>query len=84
MNNPSRNRIAEHHLKKMIVVCQEVGCNAQLPYGKMKQHIDDECQAVQVTCPYQRLGCNWTGTRGNVNHHAHIGINFDSLLNEFQ
>ena len=80
MGNPSRSRIAEKAIKRMIVKCEFDECNATMKYGEMQHHLDIECQAVEIECKYQRLGCNWTGPRRNATNHQHSDIDYDDLL----
>ena len=84
MENPSRNRLAEKQVKNMSVICKVEGCNVELPYYKMKQHVDNDCQAVQVQCKYMTLGCNWSGPRRNAANHSHSGIDYDSLVEKIE
>ena len=78
MNNPSRNRIAENHVKKMLVSCKETGCNMRMPYSKLHEH-KEECEYVEVACEYFMLGCNWKGIRKLHNDHSHT-LDYDEIF----
>ena len=82
MNNPIRNRIAEHQLKQLVITCKQNGCKVKLPYHEMNDHIKQNCQYLIVECKYEKLGCNWKGCRAQQNTHQH-NIELDDILNKF-
>lgn len=84
MENPIRNRIAENHIKNMLVNCEFDDCNAIMKYSDMQHHLDFVCQAMEIECKYKRLGCNWTGPRRNLTNHQHSGIDYDALVTKFE
>ena len=84
MKHPIRNRFAEKHVKNLLVTCEMIGCNVELPYSKMNHHVLVECPEVQVVCRYNELGCNWEGSRKDISTHRHTGINFDVLVHKMR
>ena len=80
MRDPHRNRIAENHVKNMVVCCEESGCNQKIKYSEIYKHLDYECQYVLEKCRYALLGCNWEGPRRLQNDHKHNNMSFDNIL----
>ena len=67
-----------------MVTCKYSDCAAKMHYFEMKEHLETECQAVEVPCKYIQLGCIWKGKRKKESDHEHIGINNDALLAKFK
>ena len=82
MKNPSRNRIAENHVNKMLVCCEQDGCTKRMEYSIMDDHIKNDCQHVVVDCDYMILGCNWKGPRGLKNSHEHNNFDYCKILRQ--
>ena len=79
-----RCRTAEKVLKEKMINCTSIGCTKILPYGQMKQHVDNDCQFVKIECKYKALGCNWVGIRGDVRNDFHMNISYDELCEKIK
>ena len=84
MKDPHRNRIAENHVKNMIVCCKENGCNEKMKYSELSKHLANECQHVLEKCHYCLLGCKWEGPRGLQKDHIHNNMTFDQILEKVE
>ncbi|XP_068737876.1 TNF receptor-associated factor 6-like [Montipora capricornis] len=44
----------------------------QVHYDKeLDEHFENECPAIQIKCPFNMVGCEFTGLRVDVNEHVH-------------
>jgi len=60
--------LLDDHIPKCPVYCK-FGCNQKVSPKLMAQH-ETECPEKQVECTAKDIGCNWTGKRSQVGHHA--------------
>jgi len=64
--------IHQEHLKidckKSQVHCPN-NCGNDVARESLPKHLKDECLAIQLTCPYSKYGCAYTGSRIEYNKH---------------
>ena len=49
-----------------------VNCGqSNIPKCKVDGHFENECLAIQIKCPFNVVGCEFTGLRVDVNEHIH-------------
>eukprot|EP01083_Nonionella_stella_P032994 90336_1 len=68
-NKPIRCRIAERTLALRVVQCKYDGCNQEVMFGKLQEHVTNECKYKPIDCKYKVLGCDWKGLRHNQKQH---------------
>lgn len=44
-------------------------CGNDVERELLARHLKDECHAMQLTCPYNKFGCTFTGSRAEYNKH---------------
>ena len=47
------------------------GCPAQLTRDQVQRHLEEHCDYKDEQCPYQRFGCGFSGSRGDLKVHLH-------------
>eukprot|EP01083_Nonionella_stella_P033614 92002_1 len=60
-DRPSRNRLAESLLAKLLVKCSNVNCDQQVQHAYLKIHEMTKCPYRFVDCKYHAIGCDWRG-----------------------
>ena len=71
IRKPSRNRVAEMVVAKIMDNCPNPPCKMKLERAKLKKHVEQTCSYAKIECKYKSMGCNWSGLR---RENKHIGL----------
>lgn len=84
MNEKNRNRLAEQLLNMTEKPCTNKGCNEMIKRIQFKEHVLEKCPFVAVRCKYEKLGCEWSGTKNEKEQHQNeCTITLDKALEKF-